>query len=98
MWKLHVHFMSCTFLHFQDGTSPLYVACQENHGEIVDCLLLAKADVNLQRKVGMTYIYHTVRYTWDFGTLHVEHLLPPWAYTGVVKHLCGLNPMWDALS
>ena len=48
--------MSYTFLHFQSGASPLYVACQNNHGEIVDRLLIAKADVNLQRKVGMAYI------------------------------------------
>ena len=81
--------MSCTFLHFQDGASPVFVACQNNYGEIMDRLLIAKADVNLQMKVGMTYIIIPHCYTWDFGTLHVERLLPPWAYTGVVKHLCG---------
>ena len=54
--------MSYTFLHFQTGASPLYATCQENHGEIVDRLLIAKADVNLQQKVGMSYIYmyHTL--------------------------------------
>ena len=45
--------MSYAIPHFQDGTSPLYIACQENHGEIVDRLLIAKADVNLQTEVGI---------------------------------------------
>ena len=43
--------MNYTIPHFQDGVSPLHIACQENHGEIVDRLLIAKADVNLQREV-----------------------------------------------
>ena len=29
------------------------MACQENHGEIVDRLLIAEADVNLQTEVGI---------------------------------------------
>jgi len=45
--------MSYTILHIQDGESPLYIACQNNHCEIVGHLLSAKADVNLQRKVGI---------------------------------------------
>ena len=45
--------MSYTIPHFQDGTSPLFIACQNNHGEIVDRLLIAKADVNLQEEVQM---------------------------------------------
>ena len=49
--------MSYPIPHFQVGWSPLHIACQENHGEIVDRLLIAKADVNLQLKVGMTYIH-----------------------------------------
>ena len=44
--------MSYDTLHFQDGATPLYIACQNNHGEIVDRLLSAKADINLQMKVG----------------------------------------------
>jgi len=44
--------MIYTTLHSQKGETPLFIACQENHGEIVDRLLSAKADVNLQREVG----------------------------------------------
>ena len=43
--------MSYTIPHFQDGASSLHIACQENYVEIVDRLLIAKADVNLQREV-----------------------------------------------
>ena len=70
--------MSYTFIHFQDGASPLFVACHNNHGEIVDHLLIAKADVNLQRKVGMTFIYHTVTHEILEHVLHIQRLLPPW--------------------
>ena len=35
----------------QDGTTPLYVACQEGHLTIVEQLIAAKADINHQRKV-----------------------------------------------
>ena len=45
--------MSYTIPHFQDGTSALYIACEKNHGEIVDRLLIAKADANLQKEVGI---------------------------------------------
>ena len=48
--------MSYTIPHFQDGWSPLHIACQENRGEIVDRLLIAKADVNLQTEVGIVVI------------------------------------------
>ena len=43
--------MSYTILHIQDGSSPLSIACQENRSEIVDHLLKAKADINLQHEV-----------------------------------------------
>ena len=45
--------MSYTIPHFQTGASPLYIACEKNHGEIVDRLLIAKADANLQKEVGI---------------------------------------------
>ena len=48
--------MGYTIPHFQDGRSPLHIACQENHGEIVDRLLIAEADVNLQTEVGIVFI------------------------------------------
>ena len=48
--------MSYTIPHFQDGGSPLHIACQNNHGEIVDRLLIAKADVNLQTEVRIVVI------------------------------------------
>ena len=44
--------MTYIILHPQTGATPLLIACQENHVEIVDRLLSAKADVNLQTKVG----------------------------------------------
>ena len=48
------------------------MACQNNHGEIVDRLLIAKADVNLQLKVGMTliYIYTTLLHMGFWNTTH----------------------------
>ena len=39
------------FLYTQDGFSPLYVACQEGHKEIVDTLLKNGANVNLANTV-----------------------------------------------
>lgn len=47
--------MKYTTLHLQNGETPLYTASQEGRVEIVDHLLAAKADVNLQRKVGSDF-------------------------------------------
>ena len=41
---------------FQVGISPLYVACWKGHLDIVECLLGANADVNLQRNVRKSYL------------------------------------------
>ena len=46
-----LHELYISFLTSRDGESALYVACVKNHGEIVDRLLLANADVNLQKEV-----------------------------------------------
>ena len=44
-------FPSFRFLYTQDGISPLYVACQNGHEEIVDTLLMNGANVNLATTV-----------------------------------------------
>ena len=56
--------MTYIILHSQTGATPLFIACQKNHGEIVDRLLSAKADVNLQKKVGKCNIYHHTVLLW----------------------------------
>lgn len=40
----HIHWMVITV---QDGTSPLYVASQQDHADVVDALLSSGADPNL---------------------------------------------------
>ena len=47
----------------QDGFSPLYVASQEGHSQIVDILLLKGADPNLTLKVCVL--------VWSLYLLHV---------------------------
>ena len=44
---VYVHVLSCP----QDGLSPLYVASQEDHTEVVDCLLENGADPNVASMV-----------------------------------------------
>ena len=41
----------------QDGCSPLYVASQFGHTEVVDVLLNAGADINQSTKVHYHYMY-----------------------------------------
>jgi len=75
--------MSYTILHFQKGESPLFIACLNNHGKIVDHLLSAKADVNLKREVGIAYhgtviIWRSVGRRPLIETKHVGTGLPPY--------------------
>ena len=44
-------FMTCLPLYVQDNQTPLYIACKEGHDQIVELLLMRKADVNHQAKV-----------------------------------------------
>ena len=43
--------MKCSSL--QDGETPLYIACKNGHAAVVAKLIAAKADVNIQDKVGI---------------------------------------------
>ena len=62
----------------QDGASPLFIASQEGHSEVVDVLVKNGADINQPRNVvrGLTY-----------GTLilYVHHLF---LSHRMVQHLC----------
>lgn len=44
-----------TLLLPQDGTTPLYMASQENHVEVIKLLLASGANINLAKKVRNEY-------------------------------------------
>ena len=56
-------FLSCivvlflNVLHLQDGATPLYISCEKGHFPVIERLIAAKADVNLQTKV-QPILYH----------------------------------------
>ena len=69
---LHQYNTICTY--FQIDVTPLYVACWKGHLDIVECLLRANADVNLQRNVRQNYL----PYFWGFLTHElIFHLITP---------------------
>ena len=45
-------------LHIQDGTTPLFLACQNTQIPVVNQLIEAKANVNIPRVVSTYYIQH----------------------------------------
>ena len=50
----------CSFSSYQDNTTPLYMASQKGHHDVVKTLLGAGADVNITRSdvsVSMFYYY-----------------------------------------
>ncbi len=62
-----VHLVNCSF-HFtsvQDGFTALCVAAQEGHLRVVEFLITAKADVNIQTNV--SHIECVCRLTYLFG-------------------------------
>ena len=47
--------ITVNILYLQDGATPLYMASQEGHLPVVECLIGAKADVNHHKKVSRLY-------------------------------------------
>ena len=73
---VHVH--SVIFFTVQDGASPLYVASQEGHSEVVEILLRNGADPNLAWTVGGLVC--------SFHHLHVYCVLMPLPLTKLKTH------------
>ena len=48
--KVYV-FIFCSFAPYQNNTSPLYMASQNGHNDVVQSLLSARADVNMARSI-----------------------------------------------
>ena len=61
----------------QNGASPLFIASQEGHSEVVDVLVKNRADINQPRNVGRGLTYCTL-------ILYVHHLYSH----RMVQHLC----------
>ena len=68
----------CVHYTIQDGASPLFIACQEGHSEVVDVLLENGADIHQPMNVGKELSYVTV-------ILYVQHLF---LSHRMVQHLC----------
>ena len=51
----------------QDGASPLFIACQEGHCEVVDVLMKNGADIHQPMNVGKELTYVTL-ITYSFFT------------------------------
>jgi len=47
----------CCLFFPQDGTTPLYIACQEGYLPVAEQLVAAKAGINTQRKVSCLPYY-----------------------------------------
>ena len=62
----------------QDGASPLFIASQEGHSEVVDVLVKNGANVNQPLNVGRRLTYGTL-------ILYVHHLF---LSHRMVQHLC----------
>ena len=62
----------------QNGTSPLFTASQEGHGEVVDVLVKNGADINQPLNVWRGLTYGTL-------ILYVHHLF---LSHRLVQHLC----------
>ena len=61
-----LHWYNTILYYFQIGVTPLFVACWKGHPDIVECLLRASADVNLQENVRKSYL----PYFWGLLTLN----------------------------
>ena len=71
----------------QNGASPLFIASQEGHSEVVDVLVKNGADINQLLNVGRGLTYGTL-------ILYVHHLF---LSHRLVQHLCLLLVRMDTV-
>ena len=55
--SVYSYYMHHLFIVVQDGTTPLYVASQNGHTNVVDVLLRHGADPNLAKHVSIEVVY-----------------------------------------
>ena len=56
------------YIPLQNGLSPLYIASQEGHSEVVDVLVKNGADINQPLNVGRMLTYSTLILTYSCHT------------------------------
>ena len=74
-----LHCCDAILNHLQDGTTPLWIACQEGHLRVVEHLITMKADVNIPDEVGYLLCITTARNC----AFSIESVLSSWAFSHI---------------